>query len=97
MPKDDKKDWQTREDRMQTALKDLREGRFASVSKAAEAHNLPRLTLSKRFRGVHSSATVGHAYRQKLSAAVESVLVHQQKPHWTTECYVAVSSPGSTR
>lgn len=65
----------TREDRLCAALADLKAGVFEDVSKAARAHDVPRSTLSSRARGVHSSAKIGHAYRQKLSVPVEAALV----------------------
>ncbi|KAG9097852.1 hypothetical protein FS749_005290 [Ceratobasidium sp. UAMH 11750] len=70
-----------REDRIKKALEDLHKGVFTNVSKAAEAHNIPCRTLADRASGVHASASVGHAHRQTLSPAIESILVE-----WCIHC-----------
>lgn len=75
MPKADAKGRATREDRIQAALSDLKAGLFPNFTKAAKAHNVPRVTLSNRARGVHTSAVKGQEYRQKLSAPAELALV----------------------
>lgn len=75
MPKAKDKGQVTHEDRIQAALNDLKGGLFPHIAKAARAHDIPRVTLSNRARGVHTSAVKGQAYRQKLSDPAELALV----------------------
>ena len=74
MPRKRRPELAEKESRIQQAVAALRRTRNLSIKRAAELFDVPRTTLSKRFRG-RLSRRESHSYLRSLTLAEEDELV----------------------